>query len=150
MQMQTRSFREKQGWRALLAVVLATSAMGGYAPETHALGASEVLDSGGDIILPSDIDSTAGADFLGPLNNIIDIITGPIAVGLTVIGMVVAGGAMIFGRNEMNDFLKGVFNVVMVGALLVFSVNVVTLVFGAPYDPGLTLAYLEATGSALP
>lgn len=86
----------------------------------------------------------APTTFLDPLFALLALLTGPVAVSLTIGGMLIAGATLIFARNEMSEFVKTTFSVVLVGCVLVFSVNIVTALFGVTVEPSELLAALPA------
>jgi type IV secretion system protein VirB2 len=65
----------------------------------------------------------------GPLTIIVTSITGPVAFGISVIGIVAAGAMLIFG-GEIGQFLKSSVILVLVIALLVFATQFLTSAFG--------------------
>lgn len=56
-------------------------------------------------------------------------VTGPVAFSLSLIGIIVAGGVLIFG-GDLNGFFRTLIFIVLVMALLVGAQNVMTNVFG--------------------
>ena len=69
-------------------------------------------------------------------------VTGPVAFTLSIIGIVVAGGILIFG-GELNAFFRTLIFIVLVMALLVGANNVMTNLFQGAVIPG------EAPGTIL-
>lgn len=65
-------------------------------------------------------------DWLTSLRN---SVTGPVAFGLSILGIVVAGGVLIFG-GDLNGFFRSLFFLVLVMALLVGAQNVMANFFG--------------------
>ena len=63
------------------------------------------------------------------LTNLRNSVTGPVAFALSIIGIVVAGGILIFG-GELNGFFRTVIFIVLVMALLVGAQNMMGTVFG--------------------
>ena len=55
--------------------------------------------------------------------------TGPVAFSLSIVGIVVAGGILIFG-GELNAFFRSLIFIVLVMALLVGAQNIMTNLFG--------------------
>ncbi len=55
-------------------------------------------------------------------------VTGPVAFTLSIVGIVVAGGILIFG-GELNAFFRTLIFIVLVMALLVGANNVMTNLF---------------------
>ena len=56
-------------------------------------------------------------------------LTGPVAYSLSIIGIVVAGGVLIFG-GELNAFVRTLIFVVLVMGLLVGAQNLMSTFFG--------------------
>lgn len=56
-------------------------------------------------------------------------VTGPVAFALSIIGIVVAGGVLIFG-GDLNGFFRSLIFLVLVMALLVGAQNVMGTFFG--------------------
>jgi type IV secretion system protein VirB2 len=56
-------------------------------------------------------------------------VTGPVAFALSIIGIVVAGGVLIFG-GDLNGFFRTLIFLVLVMALLVGAQNVMSTFFG--------------------
>ncbi|ELM8940437.1 IncP-type conjugal transfer pilin TrbC [Escherichia coli] len=65
----------------------------------------------------------------GWLTNLRNSVTGPVAFALSIIGIVVAGGVLIFG-GELNAFFRTLIFLVLVMALLVGAQNVMSTFFG--------------------
>jgi type IV secretion system protein VirB2 len=56
-------------------------------------------------------------------------VTGPVAFSLSLIGIVVAGGVLIFG-GDINGFFRTLIFIVLVMALLVGAQNIMSTLFG--------------------
>ena len=71
------------------------------------------------------------------LNSLRQSVTGPVAFALSIIGIVVAGGVLIFG-GELNAFFRTLIFLVLVMALLVGAQNLMSGFFGtgAEFVPG--------------
>ena len=63
------------------------------------------------------------------LTNLRNSVTGPVAFALSIIGIVVAGGVLIFG-GELNGFFRTLIFIVLVMALLVGAQNMMSTFFG--------------------
>jgi len=63
------------------------------------------------------------------LTNLQNSVTGPVAFALSIIGIVVAGGVLIFG-GDLNGFFRTLIFIVLVMALLVGAQNVMSTFFG--------------------
>jgi type IV secretory pathway VirB2 component (pilin) len=63
------------------------------------------------------------------LTNLQNSVTGPVAFALSIIGIVVAGGVLIFG-GDLNGFFRTLIFLVLVMALLVGAQNVMSTFFG--------------------
>ncbi len=70
----------------------------------------------------------------GPITAIQQSLTGPIAIGVTLIAIAVGGMMLIFG-GEMNDFARRIIMIVIVGALI----NGANIVFTNLYGTGAVL-----------
>jgi type IV secretion system protein TrbC len=57
-------------------------------------------------------------------------ITGPVAFSLSIIGIVGAGGALIFTHGEIGQFLRSLIYIVLVMAFLVGANNMMATLFG--------------------
>ncbi len=69
------------------------------------------------------------------LVNLRNSVTGPVAFTLSIIGIVVAGGILIFG-GELNAFFRTLIFIVLVMALLIGAQNIMTNLFaGAVITP---------------
>lgn len=63
------------------------------------------------------------------LENLRNSVTGPVAFSLSLIGIVVAGGVLIFG-GDLNGFFRTLIFIVLVMALIVGAQNVMSTFFG--------------------
>jgi type IV secretion system protein VirB2 len=73
---------------------------------------------------------TGGAlPYEGWLTNLRNSVTGPVAFTLSIIGIVVAGGILIFG-GELNGFFRTLIFIVLVMGLLVGVQNMMSTFFG--------------------
>lgn len=64
------------------------------------------------------------------LTNLRNSVTGPVAFTISILGLVGAGSALIFGGADMNGFLRTIVFIVLVFALLVGAQNVMSTFFG--------------------
>jgi type IV secretory pathway VirB2 component (pilin) len=64
-----------------------------------------------------------------PLQKVVASIDGPVAFGISVIGIVVAGAMLIWG-GEINEFSRKLIMLVLVLALIVTAVNLLSTLFG--------------------
>ncbi|HRB22092.1 MAG TPA: TrbC/VirB2 family protein [Nitrosomonas sp.] len=67
--------------------------------------------------------------------NLRNSVTGPVAFTLSIVGIVVAGGILIFG-GELNAFFRTLIFIVLVMALLVGANNIMTNLFQGAVIPG--------------
>ncbi len=82
------------------------------------------------------------------LTNLRNSVTGPVAFALSIIGIVVAGGILIFG-GELNGFFRTLFFIVLVMAFLVGAQNMMGTFFGRGAEiAGLTTSAVHQTGVA--
>ncbi len=72
--------------------------------------------------------TSGGLPWESPLNTIRDSLKGPVALAISLIGIVVTGAMLIFG-GEINEFARRVIMMVLVVALLVQANNVLTTLF---------------------
>lgn len=63
------------------------------------------------------------------LTNLRNSVTGPVAFSIALIGIVIAGGTLIFG-GELNGFFRTLIFIVLVMAFLVGAQNMLTTFFG--------------------
>jgi type IV secretion system protein TrbC len=63
------------------------------------------------------------------LTNLRNSVTGPVAFALAIIGIVVAGGVLIFG-GDLNGFFRTLIFIVLVMALLIGAQNILGTFFG--------------------
>ncbi|TXI38130.1 MAG: conjugal transfer protein TrbC [Nitrosomonas sp.] len=68
------------------------------------------------------------------LVNLRNSVTGPVAFTLSIVGIVVAGGILIFG-GELNAFFRTLIFIVLVMALLVGANNIMTNLFQGAVIP---------------
>ena len=65
----------------------------------------------------------------GWLTNLRNSVTGPVAFTLSIVGIVIAGGVLIFG-GELNAFFRTLIFLVLVMAMIVGVNNMMTQFFG--------------------
>lgn len=88
------------------------------------------------IMLVASNDAVAGTTAGGSLpyeswlTSLRNSVTGPVAFTLALVGIVVAGGVLIFG-GDLNGFFRTLIFIVLVMALLVGAQNMMTTFFGA-------------------
>jgi len=78
------------------------------------------------------------------LTSLANSVTGPVAFTLSVVGIVVAGGVLIFG-GELNAFFRTMIFLVLVMALLVGAQNIMSGLFGR----GAVIAALKGESSQM-
>ena len=74
--------------------------------------------------------TSGGLPYESWLTNLQNSVTGPVAFALSIIGIVVAGGVLIFG-GDLNGFFRTLIFLVLVMALLIAANNIMTSFFGA-------------------
>lgn len=74
--------------------------------------------------------SNTGMPWESPLEKIVNSITGPVAFGVSVLGIVAAGIGLIFNNNDMSGFVKLLAGLALVISLIVFATNLLSTVFG--------------------
>ena len=65
-------------------------------------------------------------------------VTGPVAFALSIIGIVVAGGVLVFG-GDLNGFVRTLIFIVLVMAFLVGAQNMMSTFFGT----GAEIAFIQ-------
>ncbi len=78
---------------------------------------------------PAVAGSGGGLPWEGPLEQIQESITGPVAGYIALAAVAIAGGMLIFG-GELNDFARRLMYVVLVAGVLLGATQIVAL-FGA-------------------
>jgi type IV secretory pathway VirB2 component (pilin) len=73
--------------------------------------------------------SGGGLPYESWLTNLRSSVTGPVAFTLSIIGIVIAGGVLIFG-GDLNGFFRTLVFLVLVMALLVGAQNMMSTFFG--------------------
>jgi type IV secretion system protein TrbC len=73
--------------------------------------------------------STTGLPWEKPIDTIVSSITGPIAFGVAVLGVAIAGITLSFG-GEISDLTRRVMMVVLAVALTVGSASFLRILFG--------------------
>ena len=81
------------------------------------------------VATPALASSGGGLPWEGPLQQIQESITGPVAGFIALAAVAVAGGMLIFG-GELNDFARRLMYVVLVAGILLGATQIVGL-FGA-------------------
>ena len=84
---------------------------------------------GATLNLPAFASSGGSLPWEGPLQQIQQSITGPVAGFIALAAVAVAGGMLIFG-GELNDFARRLMYVVLVAGILLGATQIVAL-FGA-------------------
>ena len=69
--------------------------------------------------------------FDAPLERIVNMLTGNVAIAIALVGLVMAGTVLIFQGGEMKDFVKSILGVVIVAAILILAGNILNFFFGA-------------------
>jgi type IV secretory pathway VirB2 component (pilin) len=70
----------------------------------------------------------SGLPWETPLETLHDSITGPVAYTISLLGVVVAGAALVFG-GEINDFVRRMIMLVLVISLIIFAANFLSTLF---------------------
>lgn len=81
------------------------------------------------VIEPALASSTTGMPWEDPLDTIMNSITGPVAMVISLLGVTVAGGMLIFG-GELGEFTRRIVMLVLVIGLLVSAASILTLLYG--------------------
>ena len=78
------------------------------------------------------------------LVNLRNSVTGPVAFTLSIVGIVVAGGILIFG-GELNAFFRSLIFIVLVMALLIGANNIMTNLFQGALIPNNAIQEVDPT-----
>ena len=81
-----------------------------------------------------------GLPWEAPLTTLSNSVTGPVAYGCSLIGLVGAGGVLIFAGGMVNEFLRAVLFLVLVIAFMIAAKNTLTA-FG--FAAGATVSQIE-------
>lgn len=73
--------------------------------------------------------SSSGMPWEDPLSKVVDSITGPVAFGISVLGVVVAGMSLAFG-GQLDGFIQKIAILALVIAVIVMATNVMSALFG--------------------
>ena len=73
--------------------------------------------------------TTTGMPWEDPMEIVVDSITGPVAFGISLLGVVVAGAMLVWG-GELGEFTRRVVMLVLVIALIVAAASFLSLLFG--------------------
>lgn len=82
------------------------------------------------VFTPDLFASSAGMPWEGPLTQIRNSLSGPVAGVIALIGVVAAGAGLIFGSQEMGAFMKTIIYLILVISLVI-TANVVISFFSA-------------------
>lgn len=81
------------------------------------------------IVEPALASTATGLPWETALEMIMNSITGPVAMVISLLGVTVAGGMLIFG-GELGDFTRRIIMVVLVIGLLVSASSILSLLYG--------------------
>ena len=77
------------------------------------------------------------------ISNIQDSLTGPVATGISLIGLIAAGAMLVFG-GEISGFLKQLIYLVLAISLILCGNSFITNVMGGELkSKGATIAYVQ-------
>lgn len=71
--------------------------------------------------------SNSDLPFVTPLKSFTDALTGPVAFGISLVGIIAAGAVLIFG-GEMSGFLRTLVFLVLVIAIIVNAGTLITFI----------------------
>ena len=72
---------------------------------------------------------SGGLPWEGPLNTIARSLTGPVALGISIIALMVAGGTLVFG-GELSEFARRAVLAVLAISFLVAGTSFMSILFG--------------------
>ncbi|MGZ2461809.1 TrbC/VirB2 family protein [Rhizobium anhuiense] len=97
-------------------------------------------------VAPALASSGGSLPWEGPLQQIQESITGPVAGAIALAAVAIAGGMLIFG-GELNDFARRLVYVVLVAGILLGATNIVGLFGATGASIGLSDAQVISIGS---
>ncbi|WEO70008.1 MULTISPECIES: TrbC/VirB2 family protein [Rhizobium/Agrobacterium group] len=97
-------------------------------------------------VAPALASSGGSLPWEGPLQQIQESITGPVAGAIALAAVAIAGGMLIFG-GELNDFARRLVYVVLVAGILLGATNIVGLFGATGASVGLTDEQITSIGS---
>lgn len=97
-------------------------------------------------VAPALASSGGSLPWEGPLQQIQESITGPVAGAIALAAVAIAGGMLIFG-GELNDFARRLVYVVLVAGILLGATNIVGLFGATGASIGLADEQITAIGS---
>ncbi|GGE05352.1 TrbC/VirB2 family protein [Rhizobium redzepovicii] len=97
-------------------------------------------------VAPALASSGGSLPWEGPLQQIQESITGPVAGAIALAAVAIAGGMLIFG-GELNDFSRRLVYVVLVAGILLGATNIVGLFGATGASIGLTDEQITSIGS---
>lgn len=97
-------------------------------------------------VAPALASSGGSLPWEGPLQQIQESITGPVAGAIALAAVAIAGGMLIFG-GELNDFARRLVYVVLVAGILLGATNIVGLFGATGASIGLTHEQITSIGS---
>ena len=101
---------------------------------------------GATLSLPAFASSGGSLPWEGPLQQIQQSITGPVAGVIALAAVAVAGGMLIFG-GELNDFARRLVYIVLVAGILLGATTIVGLFGATGASIGITATSLPGTVS---
>ena len=101
---------------------------------------------GATLSLPAFASSGGSLPWEGPLQQIQQSITGPVAGFIALAAVAVAGGMLIFG-GELNDFARRLVYIVLVAGILLGATTIVGLFGATGASIGITATSLPGTVS---
>jgi|KBSSwiStaDraftv2_1062776.scaffolds.fasta_scaffold909740_2 type IV secretion system protein VirB2 len=82
-----------------------------------------------DLAHATDTADAGGLPYEGPLKQLTKSIRGPVAFGISLIGIIAAGAVLIFG-GEMSGFLRTLVFLVLIIAIVVNAAGMIKLIGG--------------------
>lgn len=74
--------------------------------------------------------TTANLPWEGGVQRFVDSLTGPVAIGISLVSIVAVGAGMIFKGDEMGEFAKKGMQIVLVISIIVFAAQILTALIG--------------------
>ena len=74
--------------------------------------------------------STTGLPWEGPLTTLKDSLTGPVAMVISLLGVLVCGALLIFNKQELGEFAKMMILFVLITSGFFLGTSILTVLFG--------------------
>lgn len=97
-------------------------------------------------------ETATGMEWESPLNSVVRSVTGPVAFGISFLGLVICGAVLIWG-GEINEFVRRIVMVILVVSVIMFAGNLLRRMFAggaATITPPAAVQVISPHASAMP